>query len=68
MVDLSLLERRKTPGRRECGEDGLSRGDLGGGMPSPLAPDPARSLGPWLLQNVFRRGRYCSRWPLDLHS
>lgn len=33
---LSVLDRLELPGRRVCDEDGLSRGDFGGGMPSPL--------------------------------
>lgn len=37
VADFSLLERRAPLGRRECDEDGLSRGDFGGGMPS--SPD-----------------------------
>ena len=38
VADFSLLERLVLLGRRECEEDGLSRGDFGfeGGMPSPL--------------------------------
>lgn len=41
---LSALDRRELPGLRECDEDGLSRGDFGGGMPSPLDTPLAQSV------------------------
>jgi hypothetical protein len=43
-VDLSVLDRRELPGLRVCDEDGLSRGDFGGGMPSPLDSPLAPSV------------------------
>lgn len=45
MDAFSVLDRRELPGLRACDEDGLSRGDRGGGMPSPLDP-PLAQCGP----------------------
>lgn len=44
VLDFSLLDLRELFCLRECDEDGLSRGDFGGGMPSPLDIPPTRFL------------------------
>jgi hypothetical protein len=66
-VDFSLLERREGPGRRECVEDGLSRGDFGGGIAGSGAPSCTIS-GMQVLQFAKRLGRDRCCWPLEPHS
>jgi hypothetical protein len=66
-VDFSLLERREDPSRRECVENGLSRGDFGGGIAGSGAPSCTIS-GMQVLQFAKRQGRNRCCWPLEPHS